>query len=76
MLRMELITYSIGGFNYKILAYAYPCPVPSEALKAWYVDHKTPPYVSCEPSIQRHSLAEGDIVVLVSDGAQQVDQLP
>ncbi|KAF8800936.1 protein serine/threonine phosphatase 2C [Phlegmacium glaucopus] len=77
------VTRALGDVIYKIdpeigdqiLKYAYPCPVPSEALKEWCIHHKTPPYLSCEPSVRHYSLARGDIVVLVSDGFQNANQL-
>jgi hypothetical protein len=59
----------------EILAKAYPCPVPPDILRQWRVEYPTPPYMSCEPSVRHHSLSEGDIIVLVSDGVRDTDQL-
>jgi pyruvate dehydrogenase phosphatase len=58
-----------------VLGEAYPCPVPPKILEEWRVEYPTPPYMSCEPSVRHHSLSEGDIIVLVSDGVQNSDQL-
>ncbi|KAL1717039.1 phosphatase 2C-like domain-containing protein [Schizophyllum commune] len=71
------ITRALGDFQMKVglrlatrvLSYAYPSYLGTNNIEDWQRrGHLHPPYISSTPSIRRHDLLPGDLLVFASDG--------
>ncbi|TRM55783.1 phosphatase 2C-like domain-containing protein [Schizophyllum amplum] len=71
------ITRALGDYQLKVnndlagkvLSYAYPSYIGVEDIEDWKKrGHVNPPYLSLTPTLQRHALLPGDLLVFASDG--------
>ncbi|KAL1744580.1 phosphatase 2C-like domain-containing protein [Schizophyllum fasciatum] len=71
------LTRALGDFPMKvslslttrILSSAYPSYLGTNHIEDWTTrGHLNPPYISSTPTVQRHALLPGDVLVMASDG--------
>ncbi|KAJ6606691.1 phosphatase 2C-like domain-containing protein [Mycena sp. CBHHK59/15] len=62
----------------RIMFYLYPSPTPVTCFEEWDQNgNLTPPYLSSSPTIRRHDLLPGDMLIFASDGLRDsMDHIP